>query len=61
MPMHMHHGPPGPPPPGVPHPPAQQYAAPSRILAMNESVWIQLGTLVTPPAAAGDPATDRRR
>lgn len=45
MQMHMHHGPPGPGPAPPPAPPAPGYAPSRQISAMNESVWMQLGSV----------------
>ncbi|KAG0652862.1 General transcriptional corepressor ssn6 [Hyphodiscus hymeniophilus] len=42
--MQMHHGPPsGPPQPGMP--PQQQWPASQQMAAMNEAVWLQIGSL----------------
>ncbi|CAG8980812.1 hypothetical protein HYALB_00003738 [Hymenoscyphus albidus] len=44
--IQMHHGPPGgPPPPGMPQQqPPQAWPAPQTMAAMNEAVWLQIGS-----------------
>jgi glucose repression mediator protein len=50
--MQLHHGPPsGPPPPGM-APPPQQWSASQQLTAMNEGVWLQIGSFAE---LLGDP------
>lgn len=52
--MQLHHGPPGgPPPPGMaPQQQQQQWPAAQQMAAMNEAVWLQIGTETTTPSAS---------